>query len=169
MKTIYLFILGILFTATNTFAQLKPVKYADGNQILNGLSIKAVKKSSQNPGILLLPAWKGIDNASKEIAENLSKLGYTVFIADIYGEGNYPKEDSRGARRRPDIIVHERGHDIRNLLVIEVKPAWGNSNLMEEDRDNLRRMLLPPRSYQYAFFILYQDAPSVRIWAEEVK
>lgn len=99
MKTIYLFILGILLNANNSFAQLKPVKYADSNQVLNGLSIKAVKKSSQNPGILLLPAWKGIDNASKEIAENLSKLGYTVFIADIYGEGNYPKDNSEAGKQ----------------------------------------------------------------------
>ncbi|MEO7976775.1 dienelactone hydrolase family protein [Flavobacterium sp.] len=99
MKTIYLFILGLLLSMNTIFAQLKPVKYADADQVLNGLSIKSVKKSSQNPGILLLPAWKGIDNASKEIAENLSKLGYTVFIADIYGEGNYPKDNSEAGKQ----------------------------------------------------------------------
>jgi hypothetical protein len=32
-----------------------------------------------------------IDKASKDIATDLSKLGYFSFIADIYGEGNYPK------------------------------------------------------------------------------
>lgn len=79
--------------------RLKTGKYNDGDQILNGLSVKAAKKSSQNPGILLLPAWLGIDNASKEIAENLSKLGYTVFIADIYGEGNYPKNNSEAGKQ----------------------------------------------------------------------
>ena len=98
MKTIYLSIFSILFTTTSIFAQLKPVKYADGNQVLNGLSIKSTKKNSQNPGILLLPAWLGIDNASQEIAQNLSKLGYTVFIADIYGEGNYPKNTSEAGK-----------------------------------------------------------------------
>lgn len=80
-------------------AQLKTIKYNDGDQVLNGLSIKAANKSSQNPGILLLPAWLGIDNASKEIAQNLSKLGYTVFIADIYGEGNYPKNTSEAGKQ----------------------------------------------------------------------
>ena len=99
MKTIYLFILGILLSTFTVSAQLKPVKYTDGNQVLNGLSIKSSQKGSQNPGILLLPAWKGIDNASKEIAENLSKLGYTVFIADIYGEGNYPKDNSEAGKQ----------------------------------------------------------------------
>lgn len=99
MKTIYLFILVVFLTTTTGHSQLKTVKYSDGNQILNGLSIKAAKKSSQNPGILLLPAWLGIDNASKGIAEDLSKLGYTVFIADIYGEGNYPKNSSEAGKQ----------------------------------------------------------------------
>lgn len=99
MKTIYLFILGFFLSTTTGFSQLKPVNYTDGNQVLNGLSIKAAKKSVQNPGVLLLPAWLGIDNASKGIAEDLSKLGYTVFIADIYGEGNYPKNASEAGKQ----------------------------------------------------------------------
>jgi dienelactone hydrolase len=97
-KSTLLFLAIILFSSTME-AQLKPVKYNDENQILNGLSIKAAKKNSQNPGILMLPAWKGIDNASKEIAQNLSKLGYTVFIADIYGEGNYPKDNAEAGKQ----------------------------------------------------------------------
>jgi len=88
----------ILFSNTIN-AQLKPVKYTDGSQALNGLFAKATKKSSQNPGILLLPAWLGIDKASKDIAENLSKLGYNVFIADIYGEGNYPKNTTEAGKQ----------------------------------------------------------------------
>ncbi|MFH6999550.1 dienelactone hydrolase family protein [Flavobacterium sp. FlaQc-57] len=95
---------AILLFATILFsnainAQLKPVKYADGSLVLNGLFAKAAKKSSQNPGILLLPAWLGIDKASKDIAENLSKLGYNVFIADIYGEGNYPKNTAEAGKQ----------------------------------------------------------------------
>lgn len=93
-----LFFAMILFSNTIN-AQLKPVKYTDGNQALNGLFIKAAKKSTNNPGILLLPAWLGIDNASKGIAENLSKLGYHVFIADIYGEGNYPKNTAEAGKQ----------------------------------------------------------------------
>lgn len=40
---------------------------------------------------MILPAWKGIDNHAKDSAEKLSEMGYNAFIADIYGEGNYPK------------------------------------------------------------------------------
>jgi dienelactone hydrolase len=35
---------------------------------------------------LILPAWHGIDKASKDITGELAALGYYAFIADIYGE-----------------------------------------------------------------------------------
>ncbi|MFY0481370.1 dienelactone hydrolase family protein [Flavobacterium sp. PLA-1-15] len=82
----------LLMTTFMSNAQLKAVSYKDGEQKLNGFAISPDKKNKTNPGILILPAWKGIDDHSKEVAENLSKLGYHAFVADIYGEGNYPKD-----------------------------------------------------------------------------
>ncbi|OXA93234.1 dienelactone hydrolase family protein [Flavobacterium hercynium] len=99
MKNLTSLILVIMLFSNTINAQLKPVKYNDGSQVLNGLAIKSTKKSAQNPGILLLPAWLGIDNASKQIAEDLSKLGYHVFVADIYGEGNYPKNTAEAGKQ----------------------------------------------------------------------
>jgi len=99
MKNSPILLLAIILFSNAINAQLKSVKYADGSQPLNGLFIKAAKKSSNNPGILLLPAWLGIDNASKGIAEELSKLGYHVFVADIYGEGNYPKNTEEAGKQ----------------------------------------------------------------------
>lgn len=83
-------ILLLTFMALQTNAQLKPIIYKDGNQTLNGIAALPSKPLSQKPGILILPAWKGIGNHSKETAQKLSKLGYYTFIADIYGEGKYP-------------------------------------------------------------------------------
>lgn len=90
MKKSLLALLGLLLTSNLSFAQLKTVKYNDGSQKLNGISIAPVKGSITKAGILILPAWKGIDPHSKRSAEKLSKMGYYAFVADIYGEGNYP-------------------------------------------------------------------------------
>ncbi len=92
MKIVKYLIFGIILITSQAFSQLKPIQYKDGNQILNGFSIQPTKKSQQKTGILILPAWMGIDKLSKDTAENLSKLGYYAFVADIYGEGNYPKD-----------------------------------------------------------------------------
>lgn len=91
MKKIHFLLAAILIYSGVALAQLKPILYKDGNQILNGFSIQPSKKNQQKPGILILPAWMGIDKLSKNTAEKLSKLGYYAFVADIYGEGNYPK------------------------------------------------------------------------------
>jgi dienelactone hydrolase len=92
MKNILYLFLVILSYSSVSFAQLKSVKYKDGTQVLNGFGIQPSKKSLQKPGILILPAWMGIDKLSKDTAENLAKMGYYAFVADIYGEGNYPKD-----------------------------------------------------------------------------
>jgi dienelactone hydrolase len=99
MKNIALFILGIVLFSNNTFAQLKPVKYNDDTQVLNGFQIQPMKKSPQKPGILILPAWKGIDKHAKNTAETLAKLGYYAFVADIYGAGNYPKDNAEAGQK----------------------------------------------------------------------
>lgn len=87
----------LLLYSSTSFSQLKPVTYHDGKQVLQGLSIKPVKENKG--GVLILPAWKGIDENSKNIAERLSNLGYYAFIADIYGEGNYPKDNKEASER----------------------------------------------------------------------
>ncbi|MDX6183427.1 dienelactone hydrolase family protein [Flavobacterium sp. Fl-77] len=151
MKNYALLILTTIFVSSTITAQLKPVKYADEGQVLNGLSIKSAKKSSQNPGILLLPAWLGIDNASKGIAENLSKLGYHVFIADIYGEGNYPKNTAEAGKlagfykqnvaayqKRIDLALQElvkSGANADNIVAIGY--CFGGTGVLEAARGHL--------------------------------
>ena len=99
MKNIAYLLFGMLLCSNGSFAQLKSVKYKDGIQALTGFEIQPTKKNAQKPGILILPAWKGIDKHSKDTAESLSKLGYYAFIADIYGEGNYPKDNAEAGQK----------------------------------------------------------------------
>ncbi len=99
MKNILLIVLGTVLLSSSTFAQLQPIKYHDGKQILNGFQIKPTQKTAKKPGILILPAWRGIDKVSKDIASDLAHLGYYAFIADIYGEGNYPKDNAEAGQK----------------------------------------------------------------------
>jgi dienelactone hydrolase len=86
-----LILLCCLLSANITLAQLTTVTYQDKVQKLNGQLSKPPQPNAKKAGVLILPAWKGIDEHSKTVAQQLSKEGYYVFIADIYGEGNYPK------------------------------------------------------------------------------
>lgn len=92
-------ILLLLLLSIKMNAQLKPISYQDGNQKLNGFVISPSKSLANQPGILILPAWMGIDEHAKEVAQNLAKLGYHAFIADIYGEGNYPNNSKEAGQQ----------------------------------------------------------------------
>lgn len=152
MKNLVLLLFATILFSNTIKAQFQSVKYSDGAQKLNGLSIKPSKKSSQNPGILLLPAWLGIDKASKDIAENLSKLGYHVFIADIYGEGKYPKNTSEAGtqagfykknyeayQKRIQLALEElikSGANADNIVAIGY--CFGGTGVLEASRGHLK-------------------------------
>lgn len=80
----------------NMAQALKPIAYKDGSQKLNGLVTSNAGKKL--PGVLILPAWKGIDNEAKNAALQLEKQGYIAFVADIYGEGNIPADNAAAAK-----------------------------------------------------------------------
>jgi len=86
----------LLASATAFSQNLKKVSYQDGSQKLNGLVTSNAGKKL--PGVLILPAWKGIDNEAKTAAADLEKEGYVAFIADIYGEGNIPADNAAAGK-----------------------------------------------------------------------
>ncbi|QBZ98691.1 dienelactone hydrolase family protein [Flavobacterium sangjuense] len=90
MKSKIAFILFFGLIISKGIAQPKAVEYKDGNQVLSGLSIVPAKQLKDKPGVLILPAWMGIQNHEKEVAYKLADLGYQSFIADIYGVDQRP-------------------------------------------------------------------------------
>lgn len=136
-----------LFVMTNLNAQsLKAVSYTDGAQKLNGLITENAKKNQ--PAVLILPAWKGIDNEAKQAALDLSKEGYVAFVADIYGEGNIPtdnasaakiagkyKSDYKAYQKRIEVALKElikSGVDTNKIVVIGY--CFGGTGALETAR-----------------------------------
>ena len=152
MKHINHFFLGALLFSTSLLAQLKPVQYKDDTQLLNGLAIKPNKSSALKPGILILPAWKGIDQHAKTTATDLANLGYYAFVADIYGEGNYPqtmadagkmagfyKKNTDQYQKRIELALEQlikSGADPDNIVVIGF--CFGGTGALEAARDHLK-------------------------------
>jgi dienelactone hydrolase len=150
-KLNYLFI-GILFFTGHLFAQLKGVQYKDAAQVLNGMTIQPNKASAQKPGVLVLPAWKGIDTHAKATAEKLAKLGYYTFVADIYGEGNYPQTTADAAKmsgfyKKNTLLYQKRielaleqlilsGANPDNIAVIGF--CFGGTGALEAARKNIK-------------------------------
>lgn len=97
--------------------QLRPVVYTDGSQKLNGLVTS--NTGNKLPGVLILPAWKGIDEESKEAAFALAKQNYIAFIADIYGEGNVPPDNAAAAKIAGQYKKDYKAYQHRISLALE--------------------------------------------------
>lgn len=66
-----------------------------------------------------MPAWMGIDKHSRTVAQRLGDLGYTAFIADIYGKGNEPRSRSEAGERSSYYKSHIEAYHRRIRLALE--------------------------------------------------
>src|SRR4030095_6252528 len=69
----------------------KAVEYKQGDTVLEGLSVYDDAVQGKRPAVLVVHQWKGLGDYEKKRAEMLARLGYNVFVADIYGKGIRPQ------------------------------------------------------------------------------
>lgn len=99
MKLKVIILVFILQNAILGISQNKVVSYKDGNQVLSGIYVKPAKELKNHAGILILPAWIGIDDHAKDTADRLASLGYNAFVADIYGVDQRPKDFAEAGQK----------------------------------------------------------------------
>jgi dienelactone hydrolase len=86
----------------------KPVEYKDGITTLEGLLITDSSLSGKRPGVLLAHEQGSASAQAKSKAGQLAKLGYVVFVVDLYGRGGTPK-DAADAETRLRLAGKDRG------------------------------------------------------------
>jgi dienelactone hydrolase len=84
------------------------VEYRDGNTLLKGYLVYDDATKGKRPGILVVHEWWGINNYVKGRAEELAKLGYIVFVLDMYGKGVRAKTPEQ-AGKLASIYRSDRG------------------------------------------------------------
>ena len=67
--------------------QTKTVEYSDGTKSLKGYLAWDDSFSGKRPGILVVHEFWGLNEYAKSRADQLAKLGYVAFAADMYGDG----------------------------------------------------------------------------------
>jgi dienelactone hydrolase len=97
----------IAFSKPNASIKYETVFYKQDTTNLEGLLVYNSTIKGHRPGILLAPDWMGISENAKLQAEKTAKLGYVVFIADIYGIGIRPK-DAKEAGTQASIYKADR-------------------------------------------------------------
>lgn len=84
------YILALLVLTLNCQAGL--IEYKQGDTTCEGyLADDFPTVSKTRPGVLVVHDWMGLNKFASQRADELAKLGYIVFAADIYGKGIRPK------------------------------------------------------------------------------
>jgi dienelactone hydrolase len=83
----------MLLTAGDVLAAIRTqnIEYKQGNTILEGYLAYDDAIKVKRPGVLVVHDWTGLQSFTKKRTEQLAKLGYVAFAADIYGKGVRPK------------------------------------------------------------------------------
>ena len=67
----------------------------------------------------------------------------------------------------PDILIHKRGEDASNLLVVELKKFGANQNDLDSDFRRLKAFKDKPYSYVYAVQIVISNAVNEPVMSYE--
>ncbi len=89
-KILAILILLPLFTFANVH------KYTDGSQKFEGAFLQS--NQAKAPAILMIHNWMGATAETLKQADRFNKLGYNVFVADIYGAGVRPKDAAEAGK-----------------------------------------------------------------------
>jgi dienelactone hydrolase len=89
-----------LLIAASAIAQFKiePVEYKQGDTVLDGYIAYDAGAKGVRPGVVIVHDWMGVSDYVKMRAEQIVKLGYVAFVADIYGKGVRPKDSQEASQ-----------------------------------------------------------------------
>jgi dienelactone hydrolase len=82
--------MSLLVSTARAEIVTRTVEYRAGDAALEGLLIQDSAGPAQKPGVLVVHDWMGVGPFAQGRAEQLAKLGYVAFVADVYGKGVRP-------------------------------------------------------------------------------
>jgi dienelactone hydrolase len=117
-----IFALVVFCFAVVSRAEIKTqtVEYKDGDTALKGYLAYDDAVEGKRPGVVVVPEWWGLNDYVKSRAEQLAKLGYVAFAADIYGDGfttTDPKVAGQkaGEAKQADLLAKRGGLALEQL------------------------------------------------------
>ncbi len=76
----------------------RTVEYRHGDTVLEGYYVYDDAVKGKRPGVLVVHDWMGLGEKTRKRADEVARLGYATFAADIYGKGVRPKDASEAGK-----------------------------------------------------------------------
>ncbi len=90
----------LLSLASMTSAAIKTetVEYKQGETTLKGFLAYDDASSDKRPAVIIVHEWWGLNDYVKRRAQEVAKLGYVAFVADMFGEGKTTKDPAEAGK-----------------------------------------------------------------------
>ena len=97
--------------ASSAFAAMKaePLEWKVGSQAFSGYLVYDDAESDLRPGLVMVPNWKGVSESAIEQAKSIAGDDYVVLVADVYGKGNRPKDDTEAGELAGSLRGEDHG------------------------------------------------------------
>src|SRR5262245_12620358 len=127
-----LLIVLVLTLSADAAVQTKKITYKDGDVECHGFLAWDDAEKGPRPGVLVVHEWWGLNDYAKKRAEQLAKLGYVAFAADMYGDGkvvDHPKDAGAMAGKVRANVDAWRKRALAGLDVLKSQPQCDKSKL----------------------------------------
>ncbi|XQA70836.1 dienelactone hydrolase family protein [Xanthomonas sacchari] len=78
--------------------QAKPVEWRVGKDTFSGVLVYDDADHDTRPGLVMVPNWRGVNDSAVEKAKRLAGDDYVVLVADVYGKGKRPANDTEAGQ-----------------------------------------------------------------------
>src|SRR5262245_8006487 len=112
--------------------QTKKVTYKHGDLECHGYFAWDDAVQGPRPGVLVVHEWWGLNDYARSRAEQLAKLGYVAFAADMYGDGKtteHPQEAGQMATKVRANVEDWRKRATAALEVLKRQPQCDKTKL----------------------------------------
>lgn len=98
MRAALVALLVAVTTTASAEIRSQRIEYRQGDTVLEGVLVLDTALKGKNPGVLIVHDWMGVGDYVLQRAEQLARLGYVAFVADIYGKGVRAKNSQEASR-----------------------------------------------------------------------
>jgi dienelactone hydrolase len=119
-------------TYVQAAVQTKNITYQTGGVECRGYLAWDDALQGRRPGVLVVHEWWGLNDYARRRADDLAKLGYIAFAADMYGEGKttaHPNEAGQMAGKVRANVDEWRKRAVAALDVLKSQSQCDNTKL----------------------------------------
>ncbi|WP_210466166.1 dienelactone hydrolase family protein [Rufibacter roseolus] len=133
-KLLFAFLLFFTAQVATQAQQIKTqlVEYKEGATTLEGYLAYDATKKGKLPAVLVVHEWNGLSDYTKKRCDQLARMGYVAFAADIYGKGVRPTT--------PEAMGAEAGKYKNNIPLLRQRVNAGLAQLKKRPNVDAARV-----------------------------